>query len=54
MEQKCEKKEKIVKLKLWKMKFFRGILGKIRKKIRNTVIRDELKVEEIKNNVVKT
>ena len=34
------------------MKFFRGILGKTRKdKIRNTVIRDELKVEGIKNDI---
>ena len=36
------------------MKFLRQILGKTGKdKIRNTVIRDELKVEEIKNDIEK-
>ncbi|PSN52199.1 hypothetical protein C0J52_06104 [Blattella germanica] len=37
------------------MKFLRGILGKTRRdKTRNTVIREELKIEEIKRDIEKT
>ena len=48
MEQKVDSKIQAVE-----RKFLRGILkNKTRKKkIRNTIIRDELKVEEIKNDI---
>ncbi|PSN48044.1 hypothetical protein C0J52_09106 [Blattella germanica] len=50
----CPKREDS-KIQAMEMKFLKGIFGKTRKnKIRNTVIREELKIEEIKRDIEKT
>ena len=47
-----QQKKRIVKFKLWKWNFWEEFWEKTRKdKIRNTMIRDVLKVEEIKNDI---